>query len=159
MPVYLTIASLIIDKEAIEKKYNGGIKQFRIDYFNGEAKASQEDDEVFLIARTGCDQYDLDEWISMGFEYNKTKGFSNDFVIYQRYHGYLWQVDWIEDNSIYVWHTRTKDQLSSKANLFGEITINEVEKLFEDGQEPFIPLTIENINTHPLSRLLDIINK
>lgn len=159
MPVYLTTASLIINKKAIEKKYNGGIKQFRIDYFNHESKASQEDDEVFLIARMGCDSYNLDEWISMGFEYDKTKGFSNDFVIHQRYHGYFWQVNWLEDNSFYAWHTKTNDQLSSKAKLFGAITVEEFEKVFENGLEIPIPLTMENVNTHPLSRLLDILNK
>lgn len=158
MPVYLTFASLIIDKEAIEKKFKGGVNQFRNNYFKCQGKPSQEDDEVFLIARMNCNDYDLDELVSMGFEYDQTRKFSNDFVIHQRYYGYLWQVDWIEDNSFYVWHTKTESLLISKAKMFGEITMNEIEKLFENGQKPFIPLTIENVNTHPLSLLLDSYN-
>ena len=117
MPIYLTLASLIIDKDAIEKKYKGGVNQFRLDYFSGEAEASQEDDEVFMIARMNCDEYDLDELIKMGFEYNEEVECSNDFVIYQRYHGYLWQVDWIEDNGVYAWHINAKDELKSKQGL------------------------------------------
>ncbi len=159
MPIYLTLASLIIDKDAIEKKYKGGIKQFRDDYFKKQGDASQEDDEVFLIARMNYDEFDLDELVSMGFEYDKIRKFSNDFVIYQRYQGYLWQVDWIEDNSVFGWHSKTNALLSNKAKMFGEITMDDIEKLFESGQEPFIPLTIENVNTHPLSRLLEMTNK
>ena len=41
MPIYLTLASLIIDKDTIEKKYKGGIKQFRNDYFKKQGDASQ----------------------------------------------------------------------------------------------------------------------
>ncbi|MBS1781891.1 MAG: hypothetical protein JSS78_02375 [Bacteroidetes bacterium] len=58
MPVCLTLASLIIDKNAIDKKYKGGVHQFRHDYFNQQGEASQEDDEIFLIARMNWDEYD-----------------------------------------------------------------------------------------------------
>ena len=158
MPIYLTLASLIIDKDAIEKKYKGGVNQFRLDYFSGEAEASQEDDEVFMIARMNCDEYDLDELIKMGFEYNEEVECSNDFVIYQRYHGYLWQVDWIEDNGVYAWHINAKDELKSKANNFGNVTVHEIEKIHKNGQEAFIPLTKKNVNTHPIALLLNLTN-
>lgn len=156
MPIYLTLASLIIDKNAIEKKYNGGVNQFRLDYFSQQGGGSQEDDEVFMIARMNCDEYDLDELTKMGLEYNKETEYSNDFVIYQRYHGYLWQVDWIEDNAFYAWHINAKDELKSKANKFGNITMNELEKIYKIGQEAFIPLTKKNSNTHPIALLLNL---
>ena len=158
MPIYLTLASLIIDKNAIEKKYKAGVNQFRLDYFSQQGEASQEDDEVFMIARMNCDEYDLDELIKMGFEYNKEVEYSNDFVIYQRYHGYLWKVDWIEDNELYAWHINAKNELKSKANEFGDITMNELEKIYKNGQDAFIPLTKKNSNTHPIALSLHLRN-
>lgn len=158
MPVYLALASLIIDKNAIEKKYKGGIHQFRLDYFSQQSEASQEDDEIFMIARMNYDDYDLDELVKMGLEYNKETKYSNDFVIHQRYHGYLWQVDWIEDNKFYAWHINAKDELKNKAKKFGEITLNELEKIYANDQELIIPLPNSNNNTHPIALLLNLTN-
>ena len=155
MPVYLTLSSLIIEKKIVAKKCKGGIEQFRNEYFNRQGEASQEDDEVFLIARMNYDEYDFEKLISMGLEYDETKEYSNDFVIHQRYHGYLWQVDWIEDNDFYAWHEKTDEQLKNRAKAFGNITGNELEELYKNGQNPFVPLTMKNINTHPISRQLD----
>ena len=154
MPVYLTSACLILDKSMIEKKYRRGTEQFRNDYFNHQSKASQEDDELFLIAQMNFDEFDLEKLIRLGFHFDKKKIFSSDFVIHQRYDGYLWHVNWIEDNSFYAWHMNAGNDLKKMAQGFGEIPMNAIEKVFHNGQEPFISLTKNNIDSHPLARLV-----
>src|SRR5690606_28821249 len=124
-----TFASLIIDKRAVVEKYKGGIEQFRIDYFSKESRASEEDDEVFSIARMNSDEYDLERYIQMGFHYDKEKQSSMDFVIYQRYYGYLWKVDWITDNDFYAWHTHTPKELVDKVLGFGELTMDDISRI------------------------------
>ncbi len=94
----------------------------------------------------------------MGLEYDKDTGYSNDFVIHQRYHGYLWRVNWMEDNTFYAWHINEENELKSKVKAFGNITVNEIEQVYEKGQKALIPLTKKNINTHPLSLLLRLTN-
>jgi len=155
MPIYLSPACLIIDKKAIAQKYVGVVSKFCSDYFSKENEFSQENDEIFMIAPMNSDEYDIDELIQLGLDYDKEIGFSNDFVIYQRYYGYLWQVDWMEDNKFYAWHIDTNPKLKSKAGKFGEIKMNRLEKIYNAGLEPFLPLTNENHNTHPMSSLLD----
>jgi len=150
MPVYLSLSSLIIKKSVVEEKYSGGVKQFRSDYFNRQGSESQEDDELFLIARMNCDEFDLDEFISFGFDYDEVNEHSNDFVIHQRYNDFLWNVDWIDGNSLYAWHVNVIEALKVKANKFEELTMEAFVEICDKGQKPFIPLTLENINSHPI---------
>lgn len=39
------------------------MSKFRSDYFSKENEFSQEDDEIFMIARMNSDEYDIDELI------------------------------------------------------------------------------------------------
>jgi hypothetical protein len=158
MPVYLSLASLIIDKSAVEKKYSGGVEKFRSDYFNLQGNASQEDDQLFLIARMDYEEFDLDKLISFGFEYDAENEYSNDFVIHQRYYDFLWKVDWLEDNSIYAWHINDLDELKIKAKKFEDVTMEVVGNISDAGLIPFLPLTKKNRNTHPIVVALNLSN-
>ena len=63
MPIYLDLANLILDKRIIEKKYTGGIAQFRIDYINERHPMNQEDDELFSISKMNVDEFDINKGI------------------------------------------------------------------------------------------------
>src|SRR6218665_1517737 len=150
MPIYLDLANLIIDKRAIEKKYKGGVEQFRIDYYNKENVRRDEDDEVFTLVRMNWDDFDIDRYIKMGFEWNEETESSNDFVIHQRYHGFIWKTDWINANEEWAWHINTRQLLKNKIEEFESITIDEtlaIERSNED-YSPLLSLIIDNINTH-----------
>jgi len=49
MPFYLHLATLIIEKETVARKYAGGIEQFRLDYRIDGWNYYQEDDELFNL--------------------------------------------------------------------------------------------------------------
>src|SRR5690606_33210724 len=123
---------------------------FRDVYFKRQGAASQEDDGLFLIAKMNYDENDLDRLISFGLEFDAVREYSNDFVIHQRYHGYLWKVDWIEDNRVFAWHTQADEQLKNTARAFGDVTGDAVNILFGKGVNPFVPLTLSNLTTHPM---------
>jgi hypothetical protein len=50
MPVYIHLANLILDKQAVERKYSGGLDQFRKDYDICKEGPSTEDNEIFSLA-------------------------------------------------------------------------------------------------------------
>jgi hypothetical protein len=74
-------------------------------------------------------------------------------IIHQRYQGFLWQVDRIEDKAFYAWHVNA--DLKHLANMFGKVTVRELEEIHNKGQEALIPLSLANRNTHPMVVLLN----
>ena len=137
MPTYIHLANLIIDKKAVISKYIGGLEQFRIDYKIGGENFNQEDDQLFSIARMNVDEFNIDALVELGLSYDYENSFSNDFVIRPRYGTYLWPADWVEDNEIFAWHKECDADLIEKANKIAETTMDEIEKAFARGEEPF----------------------
>jgi len=126
VPVYLHLANLIVDKEAVKKKYVGGIEQFRFDYITNGADNNQEDEELFAVARMNIDEFDLETFSAKGLDYDETILFSPDFILIPRYGTPPWRNDWLADNNIYAWHINTKQLLIDKALAMGKLTVDEI---------------------------------
>ena len=135
MPIYLHTASLIIDKEAVKAKYKGGLIQFRKDHMTGIQ--CQEDQELFIIAAHRTEELDITSLTSKGFLYNDENPYSNDFTIYQRPGGFLWEVDWVDANGVYVWHTKCSEAHKKEVERIYNMEVKEVERLMKKGVDVF----------------------
>jgi hypothetical protein len=147
MPVHIQLANLVFSKAIIEKKYTGGIRQFRLDFNIGTSEVNQEDDELFLVAQMNLDEFDIRELVNKGLSFDPSKTYSYDFVAVTRYGGYLWSVDWLEGNTTFAWHTQCAEWQKEKAiYLSEEITMDVVAEQWEKGIDVF-----ETIKTRPLA--------
>ncbi|TVR89878.1 MAG: hypothetical protein EA411_01360 [Saprospirales bacterium] len=67
MPVYVHLSNLLIRKDAIEKKYKGGIPQFRLDCELDTGRFHfQEDAMLFCLVTMNYDQHDYDNLTANG---------------------------------------------------------------------------------------------
>jgi len=137
MPVYLHFANLIIDKAAIEKKYQGGIAQFRIDHSIDEDNDNQEDNELIAMSSMDIDDFDFDQLISKGLHFDEKLQFSTDFTLLPRYGTYLWNTDWIADNKVFAWHKESDIDLIAKAEAIGKQSMEKISEMLENGENPF----------------------
>ncbi len=138
MPVYVHLSNLLIRKDAIEKKYKGGVPQFRIDceldtgrfYF-------QEDTMLFCLVTMNYDEHDYDNLTAKGLHYDKKREFSEDFVVLSRHYGLLWEGPWLEHNKVFAWHVGSDAESVMRAEKISSLTMNEIGKRFERGENPF----------------------
>lgn len=133
MPVYIHVYNLIINKKAIQEKYEGGLEQFRIDYKISQTLYNQEDDELFSIGRMNADELNLDKLISKGLSYDDTTHTSQDFTIIYRYGGSEWDVNWLEHDALFAWHIDTSEELKAKVDSIGKMYAEDIFKEMEKG--------------------------
>lgn len=138
MPVYLDIANLIFDKQALEKKYKGGCTQFRVDWKVGENDTSQEDDELICLSRMNLDEFDIDRLIEAGLSYDDEQEQSEDFIAITRYGGALWETTWLSYNATYAWHVNCQQWQKEKALFLSEeMAMEKISELLDQGVEVF----------------------
>ena len=138
MPVFLELANLIFEKELLNKKYQGGCAQFRIDWKIPDSEVNQEDDELISIASMNLDEFEIDKLVRLGLEFDADKQFSNDFVAVSRYGGASWEVDWLECNESFAWHPNCLPEQKTRAKyLSEEIPLDEIFDLLDQGIEVF----------------------
>lgn len=137
MPVYLHIFNLVIDKKAINEKYAGGVEQFRIDYEISLSEINQEDDELFSLGQMNADQFDIDSLILKGLSYDIDNQKSEDFTIVYRYGELFWNVKWLKHNTVFAWHIDTSPDLISKMEGICEMTVDDIMKEMENGNNLF----------------------
>jgi len=133
MPIYLHLANLIILKTAVEKKYTGGLDQFRIDYGIGEDNYNQEDNELFAIASMNTDDFDYEQLITDGLHFDEELQFSTDFTVMSRYGFFFWKTDWIEDNRVFAWHIDTNKEAIERANYIANLSIDYIQEKRDEG--------------------------
>jgi len=102
MPVFIHLANIIVEKATIKKKYQGGIKQFKIDYSFGEVKRHQEDDELFAIAFQNILDFEIGYLVEKGLDFDAVNTCSNDFAILLMHGNDSWKVDWLEHNAAFA---------------------------------------------------------
>jgi hypothetical protein len=135
MPIYIHLANLIIDKNAIKNNYKGGIEEFKNKYsINGE-NLNQEDNELFSLAEMNIEDFDIDELINNGLHYDEVLNFSKDFVLKARYSNYQWEVNWLQDNNVFAWHIHCEKKLIEKAIQIGNLTMDEIIIMFDKGNQ------------------------
>jgi hypothetical protein len=140
MPLYVDIHNLIVQKSSIIAKYVGGLQQFREDYNFENSEVNQEDDELFLVAAMNFDDYGLNDLMHRGLHFDEEAYFSKDFVIVPRYGDWSWQADWLEGNSVFVWHWNTSPHLKEEAIRRSKLTLNQITEMFENDENPFKPI-------------------
>lgn len=147
MPIFIHLANLIIPKKVVEEKYPGGIKKFKeVNDFEGE-NHNQEDDELFGISRKFVHEFDLGMLISKGFEYDKKNHRSNDFILLPRKGKLPWEVEWLNQNGVFAWHTDTDPELIKRANFIAnEIDTEMVKRSAEIGVNLLLPIRKDQSN-------------
>lgn len=133
MPVYLDIWNLIISKKAISEKYNGGIEKFKMDYDIERSEIDQEDGELFSLGQMNVAEFDIERLLLEGLNFDEATQSSDDFTIVGRYENVYWEVDWLRHNGVFAWHIDTNIQEIEKLNEVSKMTMTEVSKLFEKG--------------------------
>ena len=137
MPTYIHLANLIIHKSAIEQKIVGGCAAFRENYLFQNIELNQEDNYTFSLTRMNPDEFDLDTLIELGLVYDEGQNSSTDFTIVTRYGGILWDVDWLQQNGIYVWHVDSSTEEIALAKIKSDMLMSEMAEIIERGENPF----------------------
>lgn len=137
MPIYLHLATLIIDKDVVKQKYKGGVTQFQIDYSTSSDNFHQEDHELFALAAMNIDEFNIEKLLDKGLDFNPELQTSNDFTIKPRYGECLWRVDWLEDNGIFAWHKDASADLIKKADEISHTSMDVIAKRNEEGENLF----------------------
>ncbi len=137
MPTYIELQNLIVPKDIIAKKYKGGIEAFRIWFDRETGSRSQEDNETFSIARMNSCDADIEDLVANGLSYDYKKKRSNDFCVISRYEGSYWEVDWLENNTIFAWHKNCKPEQIELANKVAATPMEEIEAAFDRGELPW----------------------
>ena len=134
MPIAIELVNLLIPKDLVAKKYLGGESQFIQDFnINDSNNRHSQDDELFSIAAMNADEYDIDALKSRGLEFNSEASSSNDFVIYSRYGGFYWNVDWIEGNHMFIWHKRaTQSKVERAIHIETKMTMDKIAEMVEE---------------------------
>jgi hypothetical protein len=135
MPIYIHPYNFIIDKEAVKAKYKGGIEQFRKDHITG--KHDQEDQELFSISAMGIDGFAISRLTEKGLSYNAENPYSNDFTIYGRLQGFIWDVDWVEANGVYAWHSKCSEEHKHEAIKISNSNMEEIAERLDKGEDVF----------------------
>jgi hypothetical protein len=94
MPVPIEFFSVVVPKQVIEQKYNGGLTQYITDCPN---KSYQEDEyltRVGFMSQEPLNKY-CENLISNGFHFDNESNSSTDFVVVQSYLGKRWIADWL----------------------------------------------------------------
>jgi len=112
MPTYIHNANLIFDKKIIAEKYDGGCSQFRIDWGIAKNKDHQEDDELFSVSMK---QLDLRLVMQRGLDFNLEQKHSSDFGAITKSAGSLWDVDWLNHNGVFAWHSDCRQEQKDRA--------------------------------------------
>ena len=137
MPVYIEIANIVIEKQTIQKKYKGGIRQFKIDYSFGEGKLHKEDDELLLLAYMNLFDSDIRYLINKGLQHDEVNQSSNDFAILYMYGGDTWKVDWLDSNAAFAWHKKCDPKQIEQAQKIGNSYVDDIKAAIDRGENPF----------------------
>lgn len=133
MPIYTDLSNLIFPKAIVDFKYPGGVEQFKIDFEFDAIQKNREDNELISFAQMNASDFELEEFISAGFDAQEKDGyivFSTDFVILNRYGGKLWECPWLEDNGTSFWHKDTLPKSKQKALERGDCIVDLIEEKY-----------------------------
>jgi hypothetical protein len=64
MPIFVNYFSLVVPKDILEKKYPGGVTQFKKDFSFTECDAMTEDDELLAIYSMGYPYENVETLVS-----------------------------------------------------------------------------------------------
>jgi len=136
MPIYLHLSNLVFDKRILEKKYPGGLKQFRLDTKFDRIERSEEDGLICSLPAMNVEDFDLEPFVDKGLHWDAEAQRSDDFMAISRYGGPHWQVAWLEvDSEEYptvAWHQHTDPRIIARAKEILNMTLGEIDRLVEE---------------------------
>jgi len=133
MPTFIHQYNLIVPKDTIATKYNGGIEKFRQMY---DYPKFEEDNELFGISRMDSLDEDVQDMIDNGLHFDNDSNTSKDFTIISRYGGTEWEVDWLETNGSFAWHKSCKPEQIELAKKISATPMDEIAAAFDRGESP-----------------------
>jgi hypothetical protein len=137
MPLYLHPANLILSKAAFAEKHGFNVESIRDPLQMTHGEFFQEDNELISVAAWNLEEFDIDFLLQYGLHFNPQEKRSDDFVIYARYHGLMWETNWLKENGVYVWHIDCDKNLVKQAKKISALTREEIELQMSLGLEPF----------------------
>lgn len=138
MPLYSDLAILVIPKSILEEKYTGGLEKFREVYrIADENNHHQEDSELVGLVAMNPDEFDIDRLVAAGLHFDEKSKTSRDFTVYVRYGDALWEIPTIENNALYIWHTDCDPELKAIAIKRGNMYMDEIARLIDNGVDVF----------------------
>jgi hypothetical protein len=57
--------------------------------------------------------------------------------MYQRLHGFFWQVDWLKDNTVFAWHVDSNEKEIAEVSRISNMTFDEIHEVRLKGRELF----------------------
>ena len=136
MPIYVDLCNLIIEKETIRKKYQGGIEQFRKDHAFGDESVNQEDELLFSLTTMNPSQILIDLLVEKGLHFDKASQSSSDFTIMRRYGDFMWKYEGLDHNNVFVWHVNTPIHQIKKGKEIGNMLMDDLLQLMDAGENP-----------------------
>lgn len=95
MSVPIEFFSVVVPLEVIQRKYIGGIEQYKDDCPNMSYKSDKELTRVAFMDDASLHHY-CENLISKGLHFNEATASSNDFVVVQLLQGKQWSAGWLE---------------------------------------------------------------
>jgi hypothetical protein len=136
MPIYVDLANLIIEKETVRRKYQGGIEQFRLDYKFGEESVNQEDELLFSLTCMKASEFPVDNLVAKGLHFDMVSQSSTDFAVIERFSDFRWKLAGLDNNSVFVWHVNTPIHQIERAKEIGNMLMEDLLKLLDAGENP-----------------------
>ena len=141
MPVYIALSNLIIKKEAIHQKYQGGLSQYKEDFGYRDEENGQEDNMLIMDRKMNADEHKISKLMERGLSFDEEKQYSEDFVILVRHGGCLWDAPWLDENGFYAWHKDDDPELIKEAiRVEEEVTVGEIGEMLDKGLNPYAAL-------------------
>ena len=134
MPLHPELSNIIIPKEIIEKKYHGGIIEFRKWFDENKGSRWQEDKECFLIAQMECNMHYIDFLFEQGLHYDYDTNSSVDFACVKRYGGAIWEAEWLRYNDAYIWHKDCHKDKVAYAEKINNMKMEDIAEAIERGE-------------------------
>lgn len=145
MPIYIHPSNLVITKNTVNEKYTGGVRQFRQDFNIPSSEMHQENNELFSLSAMNADEFDIYFLISHGLHFDEAENRSEDFVILNRYGGFLWETDWLKHNGVFAWHIHTDEAVIKRVEEICEMSMDDILEAMERGNNLFRPITAADV--------------
>lgn len=134
MALYLHQFNLIVLKESVIQKYDGGLNSFRKDYEISTSEINQEDDRLFSLCQMNPEGFDIAKLTEKGLEFDEARQHSDDFVILGRYFDNFWKVKWIQENKVFAWHVDAGPEELQMIERISNMSIDELAECADKGK-------------------------
>ncbi len=94
MAIPIEFFSVIVPKQVIQQKYDGGLDQYKADVPNASYKEDEHLTRVGLMDDLSLTFF-CEKIISKGLHFHEAPNYSTDFVVVQQLQGKRWKAEWL----------------------------------------------------------------